>query len=261
MTDSIQYPTGFGLKDIVSWGTTAMVCLDAASQTVIKTAHDNDKMDRVAVEKRIYERFQQYGEHSGLLRYYGPYESGIRLEYAPKWNLSTFLRKHPKVDVKQRLRWAQQITDTLCFVHAANVIHGDLTSNNVFMTEELDAKLADFGGSSLDGSSLLVVVNISHQYPGPLLSIQADIFALGSVLYNIMTGAFPYQELLEKEKENEIKALYEKGKFPKTDSLGPIGTIITKCWQAKYDSAVDVRKDIEGMNTVTLWQACIVTNK
>jgi len=128
MTDSIQYPTGFGLKDVVSWGTTGMACIDAVTQTVIKTAHDTNNQDKTAVEKSIYERFQQRGGYSGLLRYYGPYESGIRLEYAPKWNLSTFLRKYPEVGFEQRLRWAQQVIDTLCFVHAANIIHGDLTT-------------------------------------------------------------------------------------------------------------------------------------
>jgi hypothetical protein len=104
MTDLIRYPNGFGQKDIVAWGTTGLVCLDAASQTVVKTAHDDDNLCRVEVERLIYERFQQYGGHSGLLRYHGPYDLGIRLEYAPNWRLSTFLRKHPEVGVEQRLR-------------------------------------------------------------------------------------------------------------------------------------------------------------
>lgn len=228
-----------------------MVCLDAASNTVVKSAHGDDTKHSIEVERRIYERFQQNGRHSGLLRYYGPYESGIRLEYAPKWNLSNFLRKHQEIETQQRLCWAQQVTDALCFVHTVNVIHGDLTTINIFLTDTLDAKLADFGGSSLDGSSLLVIVNASHRYPGPLLSVEADLFALGSVLYNIMTGSFPYQDLLVEGKENEIQALFKMGEFPETDSLGPIGAIITKCWQAKYDSAVNIRNDIEGMDTIS----------
>ena len=105
MADCIQYATGFGSKDIVSWGITGIVCLDNASQTVVKTAHDEDNEDRIAVEKAIYERFKQRGGYNGLLTYHGPYDIGIRLEYAPKWNLSDYLGKHLEINVQQRLRW------------------------------------------------------------------------------------------------------------------------------------------------------------
>jgi len=57
MADLIQFPRGFEEKDIVAWGSTGLVCLDAVSQTVIKTPHDNDSCSRVQVEKTIYERF------------------------------------------------------------------------------------------------------------------------------------------------------------------------------------------------------------
>ncbi|ORX96122.1 kinase-like domain-containing protein [Clohesyomyces aquaticus] len=217
MADCIRYATGFGSNDIVGWGTTGMVCLDKASQTVIKTAHDQDTEDRIAVEKAIYERFKQRGGHHGLLKYYGQYDSGICLKYAPKWNLSGYLSKHPKVD------------DALCYAHTLKVIYGDLTLNNVFLTNNLDAKLADFGGSSLDRSPLLVIVNASHRYPGPRQSIPADLFALGSVLYHLMTGANPYQDLLDQGHDDEIQTLIQNGEFLETDSLGLVGTIITKC--------------------------------
>ncbi|KAF1918253.1 kinase-like domain-containing protein [Ampelomyces quisqualis] len=215
MADLIQFPMGFGQQDIVARGTTGL--------------------------KTIYERFDQRGGHPGLLRYYGPYDSGIRLELVPNWNLSSFLRKRPETGIEQRLRWARQITDALCFVHAANVIHGDLTLDNVFLTQDLDIKLADFGGSSLDGSDLLVSVHASHRYPEPLLSTAADIFSLASAHYSIMTGKRPYQDLSEKE----ITALFKDGKFPETDTLGPTGAIIRNCWQFKYKRVVDVYKEIE----------------
>ncbi|KAF2463845.1 spindle assembly checkpoint kinase [Lindgomyces ingoldianus] len=232
MADLIQFPRGFGEQDIAAWGTTGLVCLDAASQTVIKTPHNNGNCRRVQVEKTIYERFDQRGGHN----------SGIRLELAPNWNLSSFLRRHPEIGIEQGLRWARQVTDALCFVHAANVIHRDLTLNNVFLTQDLDIKLADFSGSSLDSSNLLVSIHASHRYPGPLLSTNADIFSLGSVHYTIMTGKLPYQDLSE-----DVTALFKEGKFPETDTLRPLRAIIRKCWQVKYKSVADVYKDIKGM--------------
>ena len=95
------------------------------------------------------------------------------------------------------------------------VIYGDLTSKNVFLDENLNAKLADYAGSSLDGSPLLVAVTASYRYPGLALSIKGDLFTFGSVLYEIMTRVAPYHTL----SEADIYARYLKGEFPKTKSL------------------------------------------
>ena len=259
---SMEFTTGFGIKDVVAWGNSGLVCLDAESNTVVKAPFSRDEcLFHFEAERRIYERFKQKGGHSGLLRYYGQYEFGIRLEYAPNWDLLNFLQKHQEIETQQRLSWVQQVTDALCFIHACNVIHGDLTTRNILLTDTLEAKVADFGGSSIDGSDLLVGVNASHALPGfdsSTLSVQADLFALGSVLYTIMVGSCPYQDLLKEDKDHEIEALFAAGKFPETDSLGPIGAIITKCWHVQYDSAVSVRNDIEGIDTIK--NACSITN-
>lgn len=98
MADLIQFPRGFGEEDIVAWGTTSLVCLDAASQTVIKPPHDDDNRCRAQVEKAIYERFDQRGGHSGLLRYHGLYDSGICLEFALNLAVSSFLKKHSEIN-------------------------------------------------------------------------------------------------------------------------------------------------------------------
>ena len=107
----------------------------------------------------------------------------------------------------------------------------------------LNAKLADFAGSSLDGSPLLVAVTASHRYPGPPLSILEDIFALGSTIYEIMTGGVPYPKCSDKE----IKARYLESDFPNTKSLGSIGDIIMRCWQGQYNSCDAIIRDIDGM--------------
>lgn len=136
-----------------------------------------------------------------------------------------------------------QIAQALNFLHLAGVIHGDLTSHNVFLDEKLNAKVADFAGSSLDGSPLLIAVTASHEYPGPALSAQGDFFAFGSVLYEIMTGNVPYADLAE----DEILDRYAKHDFPSTDSLQAVGKIITKCWQGQYDGFELVVRNLSGI--------------
>ena len=101
--DEIQYPPGFSLKDVVAWGTTGLVVLDESSKTIIKTpldSFDRERVHLISKERQIYERLAKRGGHNGILSYYGTFESGIRLEYAPNHNLQSFNKKH-NVDFRQ----------------------------------------------------------------------------------------------------------------------------------------------------------------
>lgn len=243
--DDIQYPSGFGLSDVIAWGTTGLVVLDRPSNTVIKTPFDpqNERcMKQIARERDVYERFIRRGGHEGVLAFYGPFERGLRLEFAPNFTLRAYNQDH-HTDREQRLRWAVQIARAIKFIHGAGVIHGDLTCANIYLDKDLNARVGDFAGSSLDGSPLLVLVTESHAFPGSPLSIQADLFAFGSVIYEIMTTHCPYDGL----DETEITARYASGKFPETESLGAVGTIINKCWQGTYSASDDIINDLIGI--------------
>ncbi|KAK4033745.1 kinase-like domain-containing protein [Parachaetomium inaequale] len=233
MADEIKYPAGFGLKDV-------------ASQTVIKTPLFEDCEHLVSREREIYERLAQRGGHEGILCYHGTVESGIQLEYAPNGDIRTFFEEQgDAIPLEQRLRWATQIAEALGFIHSAGIVHGDVTCHNIFLDEGLNAKVADFAGSSLDGSKLLIGVTASHECPGSTLSTQGDIFAFASVVYEIMTGSPPYTGL----SDAEINACYKQSEFPDTASLGEIGAIITKCWLAQYDGFEAVAQDLREVGT------------
>lgn len=244
MSDEINYLTGFSLKDIITQGNSGIICLNKALQTVVKSPHKQENEDNIAIEKRIYERFSEHGGHEGLLYYYRPYKLRIRLDFAYNSNLRSFLKKPGKdIDIELRLRQAKQIRDALRFIQATNVVHRDVTYGNILLNRKFNTKLSDFRGSSLNKSPLLVAVTSSHQCPRPAVSIQGDIFALGSTLYKIMTGDVPYYEL----PEEEVEAQYSKGEFPETNFLGPIKDIITLCQHSQYSSFDTIITDIKGM--------------
>lgn len=73
------------------------------------------------MEIKIYERFEQYGGHAGLLRYLGPYESGLRLELASNYGLRKHLQdRGSEIASEQRLRWCQQLlVRSLLFIQMA----------------------------------------------------------------------------------------------------------------------------------------------
>ncbi|KAK4039928.1 kinase-like protein [Parachaetomium inaequale] len=209
MSDRINFPSGFGMKDLVAYGNTGMVLLDKDTDMVIKSPHDEKSAVALTKEQQIYERFVQRCGHKSILCYHGTFESGIRLEYASHGNIRSYLDDHP-ADEARRMR-------------------------------RLDVKLADFAGSSLDGSPLLIGVTPSHEYPGPLLSIEADLFALGYTLYEIVNESQPYAGL----SDEVILDHYSKGKFPETGSLGSVGSIITKCWRGEYKECKQVVCDLK----------------
>jgi hypothetical protein len=79
----------------------------------------------------------------------------------------------------------------------------------------------------MDDAPLLIAVTASREYTGSILSIQGDLFAFGSMLYEIMTGHAPYHGL----PDEEIRTRCSKGEFPKTEFLRAFGSIIRKFWQ------------------------------
>jgi hypothetical protein len=97
--DKIKYPSGFGIKDVVAWGTTGLIVLDESSKTIIKTPLDSLDQERVHLilrKRQIYKRFAKCGGHKGILSYHGTFETGIRLEYAPNHNLHSLLLFRPR---------------------------------------------------------------------------------------------------------------------------------------------------------------------
>ena len=129
----------------------------------------------------------------------------------------------------------------LSFLHGKGIIHGDLSCNNIFLDADLKARIGNFAGSSIHGQPFLTVYETSHSLPGDTsVSIKRDLFALGSVLYELMTGHTPFHD----QDACEIEKLFSKGEFPSLDNVPVVGPVILQCWTGQYTAAIDVLKDI-----------------
>lgn len=169
MSDDIQWPTGFEMKDLVAYGNTGMVVLDRDTDTVIKTPHEASS-EAIAIERQIYERLSRGTATRVFCVITGSSNPAFALSMPPSATIYIYIRSyledHPANEAR-KLRWATQISEALDFAHKCGVIHGDINAFNVLVDGRLDAKLSDFAGSSLDGTPLLVGVTASHLYPGP----------------------------------------------------------------------------------------------
>lgn len=143
-----------------------------------------------------------------------------------------------------RRRVAKQAIEAVVLIHQRDIIHSDLSARQFLVDERDNIRLSDFGGSSLHGSDSMVIEGATHRMPrdeGAPNSVQSDIFALGSTLYEILVGGMPYEE----KADDEIKRLYSEKVFPLDDVKDELWReVIRKCWMGEYKSAEDVLRDV-----------------
>jgi serine/threonine protein kinase len=245
MGSLVHWPYGFSSKDVVGMGNTALVArLDA----VIKFVDPREQpfLDR---EMRIYERLGH--DCAGVLRYYGRLGNALILQYASNGSIREYsARRAMPNPLSLQLRWAQQVTTTVAAIHSQNVLHGDISCNNIFLDDCLNANLGDFAGSSIDGEEPLICYETSHELPGTDdISIKSEIFALGSTFYEIMTGSKPFQGL----SDPEIREAFVRKSYPSLASLAALEDVIAKCWDQGYTSVEELLKAVEAEGTVKVY--------
>ena len=103
--------------------------------------------------------------------------------------------------VERTLAVATDVCRALSFMHAQGLIHRDLKPSNVFLTEDGTAKVGDFGlAVALDRSRITqqgsLVGTAAYMPPeqalGGEVTPQSDLYALGAMLYELVTGRPPF---------------------------------------------------------------------
>lgn len=202
-----------------------------------------DCRQEMVIEAQIYGRL---GSHPRLvqLKHWDPVDCTLTLEFMPHGNLREYVMKQgPKISTSQRQKWALEAAEGLELLHSHDIFQGDVGPHNFLLDGDLELKICDFGGSSLDGSRATVVPGVRYRLPSlgsrhimqPAMR-KEDLFALGSTIYFIATGHEPYSELTD---EDEVEKLYINGVFPELSGV-PFADAIALCWKQEVDSAQDI---------------------
>lgn len=206
----------------------------------------------------MYILLDRIQSHAKLSRYLGRYGKGILLTEANHGNLQAYLDSNPTITTSLRLKWSMQVVEAVEFVHSKGVIHSDLRPENYLVhatNESFNLWLCDFGGARCDklGS------NVYHLPDDPFFDPRmpwestpaTDIFSLGSIIYNIMTGYWPYKELsslvVTQDKdpyETLVNQKFAQGDFPDVSTLSG-GIVIKGCWGHQYKTAEEVLSAIK----------------
>ncbi|RDL37509.1 Uncharacterized protein BP5553_04942 [Venustampulla echinocandica] len=194
-------------------------------------------------KKKIYERL---GRHPQILTSYGKCESkagkGLTLEYLPAGLVVRHLAQEKYLE--ERKEWPAQAINAVTYVHSKGVIHGDIGAHNFLVSKDGSVVLADFCGSSLDGSTAAVAPSIRYSRPISMeerllnIRVRDDLFALGAVLYEIAVGS----RIWESKDDRNVTKLYETGELPDLQGIeARLARVIKKCWKDQYESADEIQ--------------------
>jgi hypothetical protein len=178
------------------------------------------------------------------------------VEYIPGRNLAEVRRDGP-MDPARVVRIMADLAEGVAAVHARGLIHRDIKPANVILHDDGRPRLVDFGLAAHLGSPRLHEIAGSPPYMAPeqarghgdRIDHRVDIFALGGVLYALLTGHPPY----EGPDLGSTLALAEKGEFPPPHQFAPKvpATIEAVCLKAmaaapenRHASAAEFARDL-----------------
>jgi serine/threonine protein kinase len=140
---------------------------------------------------------------AGLTAEERPY---LALEYVEGEPINVYCESR-NLDLRARLRLFLQVANAVAYAHAKLIIHRDLKPANILVTSEGEVRLLDFGVAKLldegqakathltelSGRALTLDYASPEQILGEPLTIATDVYSLGVVLHELLTGARPYQ--------------------------------------------------------------------
>src|ERR1039457_4245101 len=125
----------------------------------------------------------------------------IVLEYVDGETLKELIRREGPLDIPQAIAYAIEIARALGAAHERLIVHRDVKPQNVLIGVEGGAKITDFGiartlteeGLTMDGRVLGTTDYVSpEQAIGQSVTGQSDLYSLGIVLYEMLTGTVPF---------------------------------------------------------------------
>jgi serine/threonine-protein kinase len=176
-------------------------------QVALKAPHAEMEADPVLVER--FRREQQIGQeldHPGIVKTYDGEERSrmyMVIEWVDGRLLRSILNEERKLPVERAVQIALGICDALDYMHKRGVVHRDLKPENIMVGEDDRIKLIDFGIAMKEDARRLTYAGSSpllgtpdyispEQVKGQRGDQRSDIYALGAMLYEMLTGQPPY---------------------------------------------------------------------
>jgi serine/threonine-protein kinase len=234
-----------------------------------------------AVDPNFVERFRREAQavaglnHPNIVSVYDWGQIGntyfMAMEYVEGRTLADLIRRHGKIEARNAAGAAMSIAEALAYAHRNNVVHRDIKPANILIGSNGAVKVVDFGiaraldagheeGLTQDGAVMGTATYFSpEQAKGEGLDLRSDLYSLGIVLYEMLSGEPPFSG------DSALATAYKQvNENPRPlAQLVPglsieLNTIVAKCMtknaNRRYESAEklrdDLRRYIDGKPTV-----------
>jgi eukaryotic-like serine/threonine-protein kinase len=223
----------------------------------------------LARDQGIVDRFKQelllahQVTHRNVIRIYDLSEADgmkfITMEYVEGENLLTLLHEKKKFSAEEAVEIMQQVCRALEAAHTVGVIHRDLKPQNIMRDKTGRILVMDFGlARTLEGDGMTqsgaLVGTMEYMSPeqalGKPLDQRSDIFALGLIFYEMLTGQMPFKadstiaSLIRRTQEPVAPLSDHDASIPRS-----VSSIVQKCLerdlQLRYNTAAELLADLE----------------
>ena len=190
----------------------------------------------------------------------------IVMEYIDGNTLKELIKSKGKLSPSECVNYSLQIAEALQHAHRNHIVHRDIKPHNIMITKDNRVKVTDFGiARAVTSSTVTTSSNVlgsvhyfsPEQARGGYTDEKSDIYSLGIVMYEMVTGKVPYDG--ESPISVALKHIQEEIKPPREiDQEVPISieTIILKCVQKRqgdrYSNISDLIRDLKGVKNLDI---------
>jgi serine/threonine-protein kinase len=197
------------ISRVGSGGMAEVYCAEDAQlgrRVAVKLLHE-----RFAQDEEFVERFRREASsaaslsHANIVNVYDRGEWGgtyyIAMEYLDGRSLDSIVREEAPLAPERAIEITEQVLRASRFAHRRGVVHRDLKPHNVIIDDEGRVKVTDFGIARAGASEITQTGSIMgtarylspEQAQGHTVSPRSDLYSIGIMLYELLTGAVPFE--------------------------------------------------------------------